>query len=63
MQYAHLAAFRARDYLIAAKVTPVSDNLRRASDELKDEAKKAQIVKYNDAIQVKPELRNKLYFC
>lgn len=64
VQYSHLAAYRARQYLINAVVEPMDvKKYKYASDIERKSMRDSQISKFNAAIQVKKEKRSTLYFC
>ncbi|KAI1299311.1 Protein argonaute-2 [Halotydeus destructor] len=62
VQYAHLAAARAREYLKSANVTPPRIH-RDATEEQKEEAIAAHVTEMNGLVQVHDELKTKLYYC
>ncbi|KAI1299258.1 Protein argonaute-2 [Halotydeus destructor] len=62
VQYAHLAAARAREYLTSANIAPPSIR-RDATAEQVEEAIATHVADFNSRVQVKPVLKTRLYFC
>lgn len=62
VMYAHLAAFRARCYIVAKPLAPIRLN-RNATDIEIGKAKEARIDELNELTKVDEKLKLQLYFC